>query len=68
MIFSKPETESDEVRVSSYVTFCKLDGKQMCAHMQRSCQLDEKLIDQCDKCEPYVSKSTASAHTQNKEY
>lgn len=54
MIFTKPETESDEVHVSSYLIFCKLEGKQMCAHTQHNCQLDEKPIDQCDECEPSV--------------
>lgn len=67
MIFSKPETESDEVRVSSYVTLCKLDRKQMCAPMHRSGQVDEKLIDQCDKCVTSASHVWASrlqAHTR----
>lgn len=47
MIFTKPETESDEARVISYLIFRKLEGKQTRAHMRRICQLDEKLIDQC---------------------
>lgn len=57
MIFTKPERESDEVPVSSYLIFCKPEGKQMCAHMQPICQLDEKVIDQCDECEPSAIRS-----------
>lgn len=62
-VFTKAETESDDARASPHLIFCELEEKQMCAHSRHSRQTDEKLIDQCDKCEPRVD-IFLQAHTR----
>lgn len=47
-LYTKPETETDIVHVSSCLIFGKLEGKQMCARMRRSRRREEKLIDHCE--------------------